>query len=415
MVKLMSPLRFGTKGVEYQERINAFRMREQRANRLRQIMKKHDVAACLLAREDNIRYATGTSGAAFMPQLRYCLFFVEHDPVIWEHAGRHQQRDEWPWIKPENWRIARCWLGGVCGEKATQEEARLFASEIIQELREKGLAREKIGTVALDGYSMRALNEQGVKTTDAWPLMMEARAVKTVDEINCLKMVAAITDAAWCEIYDTIRPSIHEIDLTATGIKAMIDAGAEPGGIVPFYSGPNTFERGLAMTDRIIQPGDLVYGDITNFGYLGYKCCLYRTFIVGRKPNQQEKELYRKVLEKQNAIIEAIKPGATTADAAKHFKPASKWGYPDELHVLTIEIGHGIGLYLYEMPIINRLWSLEHPQVFEVGNTIAIESWEGESGIGVRLEDMVVVTEKGAELLNRFPRDEIIVAGSIIV
>ena len=70
-------------------------------------------------------------------------------------------------------------------------------------------------------------------------------------------------------------------------------------------------------------------------------------------------------------------------------------------------------MFVYETPIINRLWSLQHPQAFEVGNTMAIESREGEPGIGVRLEDMIVVTPDGAELLSRFPRDEIIVAGAI--
>jgi len=99
--------------LDWQERINTTRMREERATKLREVMKKNGVAACLLEREDNIRYATGLPGDAFMPGLRYCLFFAEHEPVIWEHAGRYERRDEWPWVKPESWRIARCWLGSM--------------------------------------------------------------------------------------------------------------------------------------------------------------------------------------------------------------------------------------------------------------------------------------------------------------
>ena len=413
MIRSASRLSYGTGMLDWQERINTARMREERANKLREVMLKNGVAACLLEREDNIRYATGLPGDAFMPGLRYCLFFAEHEPIIWEHAGRYERRNEWPWVKPANWRIARCWLGGVCGTEATHETAKLFASEIVREIKDRGLQDEKLGVTALDGPSLRALGEMGIQTFDAQSVMFEARKVKTQDEINCLKMIAAITDRAWCKLYEAMKPGMRDIDLTAVGYQAMIEAGAEIGGAVPFFSGPSTFERGLAMTDRIIEPGDIVYGDITNFGYLGYKTCLYRTFIVGRKPNQREKDLYKKLLDNQNSIIEAIKPGSTTADAAKHFKPASTWGYDDEDRVFTIEIGHGIGLFLYELPIINRLWSLKYPQTFETGNVMAIESRDGEPGLGVRLEDMIVVTEKGAELLSRFPRDEIIVAGEI--
>ena len=73
-----------------------------------------------------------------------------------------------------------------------------------------------------------------------------------------------------------------------------------------------------------------------------------------------------------DAVIGEIKPGKTTADAAKHFPPASKWGYESEVEVLASEIGHGIGLGTstgYDIPIINRLWSFDHPQVFEEGMT----------------------------------------------
>ncbi len=413
MVQFASQLTYGADAQDCQERINTARLRQERADKLREVMRKNNVAACLLEREDNIRYATGLAGDAFMPGLRYCLFFAEGDPVIWEHAGRFERIDEFPWVKPENWRIARCWLGGACGNEATAHTAKRFASEIVQVLRERGLKSEKLGTTAVDGAGLRALAEAGVQTFDAQWLLFEARKVKTQDEINCLKMIAAITDRAWCKIYEALKPGMRDIDLTAIGYQAMIEGGAEIGGAVPIFSGPSTFERGFAMTDRIIQPGDMVFGDITSFGFMGYKPCVYRTFIAGRRPNQKEKNLYKKLLENQNSILEAIKPGATTADAAMKFKPAKAWGYEDEDRVFTIEIGHGIGLFLYEPPIINRLWSLEHPQTFEVGNVIAVESREGEPGLGVRLEDMVVVTEKGAEIISRFPRDEITAAGII--
>jgi len=94
----------------------------------------------------------------------------------------------------------------------------------VEELKAKGLKGEKLGVTALDGPSLRALGELGVQTFDAQPLLLEARKVKTQDEINCLKMIVAITDRAWCKIYEAMKPGMRDIDLTAIGYHAMIEA-----------------------------------------------------------------------------------------------------------------------------------------------------------------------------------------------
>lgn len=411
MVHMAPKLTFGGQAADWQERINYPRMREYRMERARQMMRKYGIPALLEGGPTSIRYLTGTKGYE-NPQVRYTLFFAEHDPIVFEHAGWFQQiPDQAPWIK--HWRIARAWLGGAPGNEACRDEAKIFAAEIHQELKERGLLGEPLGLGGFDATAREALVEAGIKKfVDTRSLMLEARAVKNVDEISCHKMVHAITDGVWFRIWETLRPGILDTHLCTVASTAAYEFGAEsavPGG---WRTGPTTFDRGFHATSRIIQVGDLVYGSLCGNTYMGYRSCSYRTFIVGRKPNAQEQDWYKRLLDRISATIEQIKPGATTADAAKHFPPASTWGYPDEAEVLCSEIGHGVGLGPgYEMPIINQQWSLKYPQVFEEGMVIAIEGREGEKRVGgVRLEDVVVVTKNGAELIDYFPREEILVA-----
>lgn len=412
MVRMASKLTFGNSIADWQERIDVRRMKEERVARARQIMRKHGIPMILVASNDNIRYLTGLRiQASFDPQLRYVLFFAEHDPVVFEHAGWfHQMQDQAPWIK--NWRIARSWLQGSPGREASEEEARKFAADIYEEIRERGMTGEKLGVAGVNSLGIEALTQRGLNCAESRALMFEARSVKTVDEINCFKTVSTIVEAAWYKIWAELRPGIRDISLNNILNQALIEYGADEVRNALWFSGPGTFERGFANTGRIIQTGDLVYAPLCDIHYMGYASCNYRTFIVGRKPNEREKDWYKRVLDRMNAIIDAIKPGATTAEAAKHMCPASSWGYKDEAEVLSVEFGHGLGLGGgFDHPIINRMWSLKYPQVFEPGMVIAVELLEGEHRVGgVRLENMLVVTENGAEIIDHMVRDEILVA-----
>ena len=138
MVKMAAKLTFGTAIADWQERINVERMRTARAEKARQVLKKHGVAAIVAARPDNTRYLSGLRGAEFLPQLWYVLFFAEGDPVVYQHAGwYHNYPAEAPWIK--HWRLARNWVNEGCGPEATEEEAKLFAEGIHRELAERKL------------------------------------------------------------------------------------------------------------------------------------------------------------------------------------------------------------------------------------------------------------------------------------
>jgi Xaa-Pro aminopeptidase len=406
-------LAFGTGAADWQERINFGKLRQDRLAKGQAAIKKHGIAAALLTRPENIRYMLGIRGAPeFAPMLRYGLAFADHDPIMYELGDiLEQNRVHCPWIKPENWRYAFCWLGGCCGSEATADVAARWAASIYEDLKARGLHKEKLGVDAVDEAGRQALLKLGVETTGVMPAMREARRTKTPEELLCLKMACAIGDVGYAKVCETLKPGIRECDVGGVVMDAMLKAGAEHAN-AGARSGPNTFEvYHIGNTDRIIRMGDLVYVNLCSTQYMGYRICYYRTFIAGRKPNNKEQDWYKKLHDRLYAVIDAIQPGATTADAAKHFPPASQWGYEAEDRLLVSEVGHGIG-FTYDEPIISRIWSLRHPQVFEPGMVIAVEGREGESGYGgVRFEEMVVVTETGHEIITEWPSDEILPVG----
>lgn len=413
MIKYASKLAFGPGLTDKHEMINVPRMRDERAAKARKVMKERGIPALLVASEPNIRYLMGFSWGVFQPYLCYALFFAEHEPILFAHAGSYQVPEMVPWIK--NWRIARSTVSDICGPQASENELKLLANEIRAELKERGIEKEKLGVCDFDEMTRNALRGAGLNLVEGWWLLLEASKCKSIDEINCLKFAASFCGTGWQKFTDVCRPGMNTSQIHQMCQTAIAEAGGEAAGWM--WSGPATFERMITPINRRVEHGDLIYYPLCGTAYMGYTSCLYRTFKIGQKPTPKENDWYHRVRDTLDKAIDATRIGNTTADAAKAFPPASKWGYKDEVEVLSIEFGHGIGLASpapasvhYNYPVINNQWSHKNPQPFEEGMVIAYESCEGEHMVGgVRLEDMVVVTKNGPEVIDFYPREEIVV------
>ena len=411
-------LRYGPAGVDYEERINFARMRQERAEKARAKLMENGIAAALLMTPANVRYTTGIRLPAHVTFTEFgTLFFSENpDPVVYYIPPTHLQlRFHCPWIKPENMRAGyRTWSGGA-GPKATEFKAKEFAKSIKRDLAERHLDKEKIGIDQCSAEIRVALEGEGLRLVSASRALMDARKIKTEDEINCMKMAGAIVDRAWWEIYSALRPGISAQEVAAKAYEVMWRHGAERVGMVSMRTGPDTAPIYLGTTpkDRIIQYGDLVYSDIYQVQYAGYNTCYYRTFKVGCRPTQKEKDWYKKTRDWLYGALSEVKAGATTADSAKHWpgpEAYKAYGVSTEEEIVGCNVAHGMGLAPYEEPTVSRTVSFDYPQVYEKGMTIAFETHFGEPFVGgCRLENIIVVTDNGWENLYTMPDEEIIV------
>jgi Xaa-Pro aminopeptidase len=167
-------------------------------------------------------------------------------------------------------------------------------------------------------------------------------------------------------------------------------------------------------TDKIIQPGDVVTIDIVRATYLGYTSCYYRNYKVATKPSAKERKLHKRSYERMYKVINAIRPGITTAELAENWATAAEKGLPSDRFMWCDDLAHGMGLWLYEYPICNRLWSLKYPMVIEEGMTMAVEAMEFDPLVGrTKLEEMLVVTANGAEIFSRVPVEQMIIANAV--
>jgi Xaa-Pro dipeptidase len=166
------------------------------------------------------------------------------------------------------------------------------------------------------------------------------------------------------------------------------------------------------FTDRIIRPGDQAFFDIIQ-SYMGYRTCYYRTFSVGRATAPQ-RDAYCKAREWMDAAIAMVRPGVGTDQIAAVFPRAEEFGFPNEMEAFALQFGHGLGVALHERPIISRLVSLSNPYEIKAGMVFALETYcpatDGRSA--ARIEEEVVVTDRGCEIITLFPPAELPVANA---
>ena len=242
--------------------------------------------------------------------------------------------------------------------------------------------------------------------------MMEARAVKNVDEQECLRIVGAIGDGAHWETMKFLRPGITENQVTAHIMEYLYSIpGMEDVEDVIVSSGPNTWPNWRNFSDRIIQPGDIVFMDLAALTWNGYKSCYYRTYCVGKEPTDEQKEVYATALKWLYDSIGAVKAGTTTREIASKWPSAKEaYGYEEEDQAAANLWGHGLGLAQYDPPVISRIWSLDHPIEIKPGMVFALETQHGKMyRWGVRIEEMLIVHEDRIEIISNFPVQQITV------
>jgi Xaa-Pro dipeptidase len=397
--------------VDWEERWNVERLRTYRFGRARDALAASDLGAVLLFDFNNIRYVTSTHIGEWArdKMTRYALQTRGGEPHIWDFgsAAKHH-RLNCPWLRQENIHAGMVGLRG-----AIAPDAGLFRSaarEIRDILRAEGVADMPIGMDIMEAPMLAALEAEGITVRDGQQVMLDAREIKSIDEIILLNTACAMVDGAYQLISEQLRPGIRENELVADVTKFLFDLGSEHVDNINAVSGERCSPHPHVFSDRIIRPGDQAFFDIIHT-FVGYKTCYYRTFVVG-KANDAQRDAYKQARDWIDASIELMRPGVGTDQVASVWPKAQEFGFDNEMECFGLQFGHSVGLFLHERPIISRLNSLEHPVELKEGMVIALETYcPAKDGVSAaRGVEGVVITKDGPVVITKFPSDELFVA-----
>src|SRR5512138_1418413 len=403
---------FGTMAVDWEERVNFDRLRRERLARIKALLKRSEIGALLCFDMTNIRYITNTTiGTWAIDKLgRFCLLPQDDEPINWDFgvAAKHHEM-YCSWLQDGRSRAGISTLRGAMPPGAHRAED--VARKIRIELEERGLHKEPLGVDVVELPVLFALQKEGITVVDGQQLMQEARVIKTQDEITLLSEACSMVDAAYDELYRYMKPGIRENECVGLVNNVLYSLGSEHVEGVNAISGERCNPHPHIFSDRLLRPGDLAFYDILH-SFNGYRTCYYRTLAVG-SASQAQVDAYKRCRYYLDAAIDAIKPGATTADVAKLWPKAEEFGFPNEEACFALQYGHGVGLSIWEKPVFSRLVSLDHPDVIQEGMVFALETfWPASDGwSAARIEEQLVVTADGCEVITRFPAEDLIVAG----
>jgi len=396
--------------VDYEARVDMGALRAARLARARRAMAEANLDAVLVWKEENVRYLTslrpqviaGKSGV-----LNGALLARDGGPALFVSGGdRDRAEATMPWVR-EFHTIPILEEAGL---------VRHFASEIVPGvLARHGLRQARIGLDLTSKLLADALAEscQGVRWVDGDAAMQAARRIKAAEELALIEEATALAEAVTATALDHVRPGARECEVAGEALRTLLRLGGEyPHVTTPFVaSGERMAPPTRLATDKLIRNGDLVFVDIgaMSNGYFGD---IGRTVVCGA-PSAEQRRIYRAVWEALRAGIDVMRPGATNVEVASAIHAQAR-AHGLEQHFLSLFIGHGIGCGSNEPPYIGESFpgaaavTLESGMVFALEPLIWVPGVRG--GGGVRLEDMVVITDGGARCISRSPYADALLA-----
>lgn len=396
----------GTSAVDWEERVNFARLRSDRVEKARKALRASDCDALLLWKDENVRYLTSLRAqliAGKTTALNGVLITADAGPILLCSGGEVDKATAgMPWIE-------------IIHPIPIMEQAELvegFVSKTLTPLlRDLGVADGRLGTDEVNLSLLNAMRASlpDLELVDGDSLMQGVRRIKTPDEIASIEDACAIADSVTKRALDETRAGRRECEVAGDAMQTLFYLGGELSHVItPFFaSGEHMSPPHRICTDKIIRNGDLCFVDIGAM-HNGYFADIGRTTVVGR-PAKLQKQIYTAVYEGLMAGIAAMLPGNTNFDVAEAIiAKIAQHGFRE--HMLSLFIGHGIGIGANEPPYIGETlpgasaFELEPGMVFAVEPLVWVPNVRG--GGGVRIEDMVLITEDEPQVMSRVEYEE---------
>ena len=394
--------------VDFEERVNFRRLHDYRLARTRAALANSGLGALLSFDQHNIRYTTSTViGEWARDKLtRYSLLTGNGDPYIWDFgsAARHHKLHA-PWLHHDHCRAGMLGLRGATGADITL--FRNAAREIKSILDAEGVGDMPLGVDMVELPMIFELQRAGIEVRDGQQTMLQAREVKSIDELTLLNMASAMVDGVYQDIAEALKPGVRESDIVALATKRLYEMGSDCVEAINSIAGERCSPHPHNFTDRLIRPGDQAFFDIIQ-SFMGYRTCYYRTFNVGRATPAQ-RTAYKKAREWMDVAIDLLRPGVSSDRIAAALPKAEQAGFASEMDAFGLNFCHGLGLGLHERPLISRLTSFKEPIELKVGMVFAVETYcPASDGVSAaRIEEEVILTPKGPQIISLYPAEEL--------
>lgn len=396
----------GPFAVDWEDRYDFAELRRERVAKTHAALARADADAILVWKDENVRYLTALRAqliAGKTTSLNGALLAADEDPILLGSGGEIDKAE-----------FGMSWIGEAHAVPIMEQRELVdgFVTDILIPLfKSRGLEQGRLAVDQANISFIQSLETHlpDVELVDGDTIMQEARWIKSDLEVAVIEEACAIGDSVTQRALDETRAGIRELEVAAHAMQTLFLLGGEMAHVItPFVaSGEHMSPPHRLATDKIIRNQDLCFIDIGAM-WNGYFADIGRTTVVGT-PSKEQKKIYTAVYEGLMAGIEKMRPGFTNQDCADAI--IAKIGEHDlDEHLFSLFIGHGIGMGANEPPYIGETLPGATTYEFQPNMVFAVEPlvWvpDVRGGGGVRIEDMILITDGPAHLLSRVEYEE---------